>query len=301
VFSAVFGTLSGFGVQLKRARLCARRDRWRNLRHRLELIGVIVELPLVTAAEIAAEYRPGGEVTVKATVRRLRERELISAGVADNPRGAAGRVAGAWHVYSALNLDAARAARGHDEAAAKAIAKTAARIESHRATVEFVRRLSELGGSASLRRRLEWASSLDAELRKALVAVVSETVAERNRLVHDPTSVPRLALVAALHGEVAELMLEGAERPVSIPIPDLQLLDSAFVGAALALRFERIGVGQTLLKALPAIKLDDAHDSRIYPYERPLPDADTPIALASAVAAAPTMRRPSRIPIAGPR
>jgi hypothetical protein len=262
---------------------------------------VIVELPLVTAAEIAAEYRPGGDATVKATLRRLRERELISAGVADHPRGAAGRVAGAWHVYSALNLDAARAARGHDEAAAKTIAKTAARIESHRATVEFVRRLSELGGSASLRRRFEWASSHDAELRKALVALVAETVAERNRLVHDPSSVPRLALVAAMHGELAELMLEGTETPVSIPIPDLELLDSAFVGAALALRFERIGVGQTLLKALPAIKLDDGEDSRIYPYERPLPDAGGPLALAGAVAGALTIRRPRRIPIAGQR
>jgi hypothetical protein len=262
---------------------------------------VIVELPLVTAAEIAAEYRPGGETTVKATLRRLRERELISAGVADHPRGAAGRVAGAWHVYSVLNLDAARAARGRDEAAARAIAETAARIESHRASVELVRRLSELGGSASLRRRFEWASSLDPELRKALVAVVAETVAERNRLVHDPTSVPRLALVAAMHGELAELMLEGTETPVSIPIPDLELLDSAFVGAALALRFERIGVGQTLLKAVPAIRLDDRDDSRIYPYERPLPDPGGPLALAAAVAAAPTIRRPRRIPIAGQR
>jgi len=262
---------------------------------------VIVELPLVTAAEIAAEYRPGGEATVKATLRRLRERELISAGVAEHPRGAAGRVAGAWHVYSALNLDAVRAARAHDEPAAKAIAKRAARIESRRATVEFVRRLAELGGSASLSRRFEWASSLDEDLRKALVDVIAETVAERNRLVHDPAAVPRLALVAAIHGELAELMLEGAEAPVSIPIPDLELLDSAFVGAALALRFERFGRGQTLLKAAPAIKLDGGDDSRIYPYERPLPDADAPIALAGAVAAPPTMRRPRRIPIAGHR
>jgi hypothetical protein len=126
-------------------------------------------------------------------------------------------------------------------------------------------------------------------------------VAERNRLVHDPASVPQLAPVAAMHGELAELMLEGAEAPVSIPIPDLELLDSAFVGAALALRFERIGVGQTLLKALPAIKLDDGGDSRIYPYERPLPDAGGPLALAAAVVGAPTIRRPRRIPIAGQR
>jgi hypothetical protein len=126
-------------------------------------------------------------------------------------------------------------------------------------------------------------------------------VRKRNRLVHDATSVPRLGLVAAIHGELADLMLEGAERPVSIPIPDLQLLDSAFVGAALALRFERIGVGQTLLKALPAIKLDDGDDSRIYPYERPLSDAGGPLALAAAVAGAPTIRRPRRIPIAGHR
>jgi hypothetical protein len=262
---------------------------------------VIVELPLVTAAEIAAEYRPGGGVTVKATLRRMRDRGLVSAGVAEHPRGVGGRVSGAWHVYSALNLDAARAARADDETAARVIAKAATRIERRRATVKFVGRLAELGGSASLRRRFELAWSLDEDLRQALRAVVAETLAERNRLVHDRLGAPRLALVAKLHGEIAELMLEGADAPVAIPIPDLALLDSAFVGAALALRFERFGRGQTLLKAAPAIKLDDGDDLRIYPYERPLPDADAPIGLVSAVAAAPTVRRPSRIPIAGRR
>jgi hypothetical protein len=52
---------------------------------------------------------------VAAGRRRLRDRELISAGVAEHPRGAAGRVAGVWHVYSALNRDAVRAARDHDD------------------------------------------------------------------------------------------------------------------------------------------------------------------------------------------
>lgn len=81
----------------------------------------------------------------------------------------------------------------------------------------------------------------------------------------------------------------------------MESLDSAFVGAALALRFERFGRGQTLLKAMPATKLDGGDDSRIYPYERPLPDADSPLARAGAVAAAPMIRRPRRIPIAGSR
>jgi hypothetical protein len=43
---------------------------------------------------------------------------------------------------------------------------------------------------------------------------------------------------------MVSLMLGGAETPVAIPISDLELLDSAFVGAALALRFERFGRGQ---------------------------------------------------------
>ena len=159
--SDVFGCvlhLEPFRVQLKTVRRARRPVA--SSAPSATIRGVIVELPLVTAAEIAAEYRPGGEATVKATLRRLRARDLISAGVAEYPRGVAGRVAGAWHVYSALNLDAVRAARAHDEPAAKTIAKRAAHIESRRATVEFVRRLAELGGSASLRRRFEWASSL---------------------------------------------------------------------------------------------------------------------------------------------
>jgi hypothetical protein len=262
---------------------------------------VIVELPLVTASEIVSEYRPGGGATTKASLRRLRERGLISAGVVEHPRGAAGRVAGAWHVYSALNLDAVVAARADNQDAARKIAAAAARIEQADTTVELVHRLAGLGGSASLRRRFEWATSLDEDLTRAVRVVVAETLAERNRLVHDPLGAPRLGLIAKLHGDIAELMLEGADAPVAVPIGDLESLDAAFVGAALALRFERLGRGQTLLKTMPAIKLDGGEDSRIYPYERPLPDADAPLALASAVAAMPTIRRPSRIPIAGRR
>src|SRR6516165_3530017 len=84
-----------------------------------------------------------------------------------------------------------------------------------RASRAVARPSSSSAGSPSWGRRFEWASSLDEDLRKALVDVIAETVAERNRLVHDPAAVPRLALVAAIHGELAELMLEGAEAPVS--------------------------------------------------------------------------------------
>jgi hypothetical protein len=262
---------------------------------------VIVELPLVTAAEIAAEYRPGGRETVKATLRRLREHGLVSAGVAGHPRGRGGRVAGGWHLYSALNLDAVRAARANEEGSARAIVEAAARLELASGTVELIRRLAQLGGSASLRRRFEWASSLDEDLRRALLTVVEQTTAERNRLMHYPLEPPQLAFVTRLHGMMADVLLEGLDASVPLPIPDLELLDSAFVGAALALRFERIGVGQTLLTAAPAIKLDDGDDSRIYPYERPLPHAGAPLALAAAVARAPTIRRPRRIPIAAQR
>jgi hypothetical protein len=262
---------------------------------------VIVELPFVTAAEIAAEFRPGGRVTVKATLRRLRERGLVSAGIAEHPRGAGGRVAGVWHLYSVLNLDAVRAARAQDEGAARAIVEAADRLERAGGTVEFIRRLAELGGSASLRRRFEWASSLDEDLRRALLAVVEQTAAERNGFVQYPLEPAHLAFVARLHGMTADVLVEGVDTSVPLPILDLELLDSAFVGAALALRFERIGVGQTLLTAAPAIKLDGGDDSRIYPYERPLPDAGTPVALAAAVAGAPTLRRPRRIPVAGRR
>jgi hypothetical protein len=105
-----------------------------------------------------------------------------------------------------------------------------------------------------------------------------------------------------LHGEIAELKIEGAEMPVPMLIGDLAALDSAFVGALLALRFEPFGRGQTLIKAVPAIKLDgDGDEGRIYPYERPLPDAGGPVALAGALAAAPTIRRPRRIAVAGRR
>src|SRR5262249_85907 len=82
----------------------------------------------------------------------------------------------------------------------------------------------------SLRRRFEWASSLDEDLRKALVAVVAETVAERDRLVHDPAAVPRPALVAAIDGELAELGPGGAPAPAATPTPGPWVPDPALGG-----------------------------------------------------------------------
>jgi hypothetical protein len=60
-------------------------------------------------------------------------------------------------------------------------------------------------------------------------------------------------------------------------------------------------MGRTALKVASAIELDSAEESGTYPYERPVLDADALIALASAVAAAPAVRRPRRIAIAGQR
>lgn len=267
---------------------------------------MVVELPLITAEDITAEFRPGGEATVKATLRRLREKELVSQGLTERPRGSGGRIAGALHVYSALNLDAARAARSNDFEVARQLAKAAARIEHHGRTAEVVRRLAELGGSTPLRRRFERVSSFDETLRAALRAVVAETAAERNRLAHGyALSPPRLAFVAKLYGDVAELNFEGTEEPVSLPIQDLDALGSAFVGAALSLRFEPFGRGQTLLKAAPAIQLDedvgDQGDDRLYPYERPLPEPASAVSLAGALAASPTIRRPRSIEVADSR
>ena len=61
-------------------------------------------------------------------------------------------------------------------------------------------------------------------------------------------------------------------------------------------------MGDAVLKVASAIELDRAEESGIYPYEeRPVPDADASIALASALTARPTVRRPRRITIAGQR
>lgn len=162
------------------------------------------------------------------------------------------------HVYSALNEEAARAARLDDLATARQLVKAAGRIEQRQKTALVLSALAALGGSASLRRRFDWAASLDPSLRDALRAVATETVASRNRLVHGyALTPPRLGLVTKLNDEIADLKIEGSGTPVSMLTADLALLDSAFVGALLSLRFEPFGRGQTLIKARPAIKLDD--------------------------------------------
>ncbi len=264
---------------------------------------MIVELPLVTGEEIASEYRPGGGVTAKAALRRLRERGMISEGLSKRPRTSTGRVAGALHVYSTLNLDAARAARSDETANAQRFVKAARKIERHRRTAELLSGLVELGGQTSLRRRFEWAAMLEPSVRASLREVAEETAAIRNRLVHGyPLAPPRLGLVTRLDDEIAELEFEGGSGPLPMPVADLVALDSAFVGAHLALRFEPFGRGQTLIKALPAIKLDgEGNEGRIYPYERPLPELEGPLTLAAGLAALPSVRRPRRIEIAGRR
>lgn len=235
-------------------------------------------------------------------MRRLRERDVVSQGIGERPRGAKGTVLGALHVYSGLNLDAARAARSDDWALARRLAKAAKRIERQGETVRIVRGLAGVTGSVSMRRRFESVASTDERLRTALQSVAAQTAAERGKLVESyPLMPPQLAVVMKLHGPIAELRLEGANEVVRLPLADLDALDSAFIGAGLALRWEPFGPRHTLITASPAIKLGDGSSPAIYPYERPLPDSGAPIALAGALVARPTMRRPKRIPIAGRR
>jgi hypothetical protein len=259
---------------------------------------MIVELPLITAEEIAAEYRPGSHVTVKATMRRLREKKLVSPGVSEHPKGPGGKVAGSIHLYSALNLDAARAVRSDDLVAARRIAKVAARVERGSRTMKVAQTLAMAGGITTF---CQSTVNLDGVVRTALLHLARETSAERNRLFHGHSAeAPRLGRVVRMHGGLAYLALQDGGTPVSLPRANLDVFGCGVIGAAVALQFEALGHGQTLIKALPAISLEEGSEEPIYPYERPLPEHASAIALLNELSS-PTIRRPRRIPIAGRR
>src|SRR5437763_9915061 len=88
----------------------------------------LTDEPLVSRREILRALRLGAPTT-DAPFHRLRSKDLASPGWSLPIRRHDGRVAGRLHVYSALNVDAARAVRRRRPEAARLLAGLATELE----------------------------------------------------------------------------------------------------------------------------------------------------------------------------
>ncbi|HEV2999668.1 MAG TPA: hypothetical protein VGW75_02925 [Solirubrobacteraceae bacterium] len=261
---------------------------------------MLAELPFATAEDIAAEYKPGVDVSVKGALRTLRAKRVVSDGIGVRPRGVGGRVSGARHVYSSLNLDAVRLYRRGDETGARRLARRAASLERRkeaRRTAEELAR--ELARGESLYPALDRLLRTDA--RRFVVALTAHTEAQR-RDVEETLGLgaAMFARIASLaEGELVELRLEGSGAALPIRHVDLSPHTTLCLGAGVSLRWEPLGHGLTLLKSDAALDLGD--EPAVRPYERALPAEDARVELTGALSVQATVRRPPPVPIAGSR
>jgi hypothetical protein len=265
---------------------------------------VLIETPFTTAEEIAVEYRPDGTITVKAALRTLRQKGVLSPGITAIPRGTTGRVKGAVHLYSSLNLLAVYLNRQGELKKAIRAAKAAAQLERRSSTKSIAWELAGLRMQrptlVGLQRQLELAAR-NPEVEEAIMKVAEETIDKRAKIAKTYLDTGVFARVVKLHGGLIELMIPDSGERLSIPAGNVgdagMTLDP---GSALVLRWEPWGPGRTLLKAEPALDVgdDDAGEGGpIYPFERPLPSEETRVALAGAIETLPQVRRPRRIKI----
>ncbi|HWT92634.1 MAG TPA: hypothetical protein VN238_06530 [Solirubrobacteraceae bacterium] len=261
---------------------------------------MLAELPFTTAEAIAAEYKPGVRLTSKAAIRTLRSKSVVSDGVSIRPRREHGRVAGGQHIYSALNLDAVRLYRRGDEAAARKIAERAQALERGDGAARLAKALADepepVVGSGWMVFRT---SNYDGVLEKALAELSQATEHEREAM-GDAVDLGRatFARVVKVHSDVVELRLDEGGATVPLPAHELPERMAPAVGSVVALRWEDLGAGMTLLKAAPAFETG-ARSGPAYPYDRPLLGEEPPTVVEGILASAPTIRRPRAIPIRG--
>ena len=260
-----------------------------------------IGLPLVTRREIVREYRPDGTVTDASAVRRLRQKGALSAGVSVEARATGGRLGGRLHLYSALNRDAARAVRQHQEALAAKISTAAGRVEKSDEARRLAAALSSLGGSATASELARALSTPDLIGDASLLQAKHEDV--RRRLGLQRASTVLAGHVAALGDESAVLQLDGLPGLVPVPRELLNETGLASVGEAVSATWEVLPGGRTLMTVEPAVDAPEVNDLGeqlvdLYgtPWGRVLTSADADMLT---VTGKPTVHMPAGIPDVG--
>jgi hypothetical protein len=243
-------------------------------------------LPLVTRREIVREYRPDDTVTVDSGIRALRAKSALSAGLSFVARGAGGELGGRVHLYSALNRDAARAARRGDLHSADRISKAASRLEKSPEATQLINALSKrsaggltenvgaivvgaaalaagtavpagapgIAGAAGLAQALSTPALTDyvAKLQRSMARARKEL-----NLGNVPTILN--GRISAVDESVGLLKLHGS---LAVTVPRAMLDDAGVyeVGNAVSAMWELLPGGRTLLTVEPAVEAPETNE-----------------------------------------
>jgi hypothetical protein len=218
-------------------------------------------LPLVTRHEIVRDFRLDENVTVDNGIRALKDKHALSPGLTFITRGAAGRLGGRVHLYSALNRDAARAARRKDYVTAARLAKAAAKLDASPEAKKIAAALSGIAGAAGVSNAVDLARLLAAPSLVTEVSGLQRKLARARRGLDAATTPAQFGgHITAMSDVAAMVRLQGLPSPVPVPTVTVRAAGIGSIGAAVIASWEILGGGRTMLSVEPAIEMPDVNE-----------------------------------------
>ena len=218
-------------------------------------------LPLVTRQEIVRDFRLDEAGTIDNGIRALKDKHALSPGLSFTTRGTAGRLGGRVHLYSALNRDAARAARRKDFATAERLAKAAARLDASPEAKKIVAALSTIAGAGGIGSAADLARLLAApQLAVEVTGLQRKLARARRGLDAETTPAQFSGRIVALNDVAAMLDLQGLPAPVPVPAVTVHVLGVGAVGSPVVACWEILAGGRTMLSVEPAIEMPDVNE-----------------------------------------
>jgi hypothetical protein len=217
-----------------------------------------VALPFVTRQEIVREFRPDETITAATALRSLKLRKALSPGFSIEARAGAGRLGGRTHLYSALNRDAARAARRKDFPMAARLCKAAARLD---VSPEAKRLAKALAAGGALTGTAELARALSLPSLTTDVMRLQRKVEAARRSI-EPSDMPTIqsGRVTDLSEIAATVALEGLGTAFPVPRAMIEAIGAGSIGAAVSASWELLPGGRTIMTVEPAIDAPEVND-----------------------------------------
>jgi hypothetical protein len=203
----------------------------------------------------------GRGVTVDNGIRALKDKHALSPGLSFTTRGTAGRLGGRVHLYSALNRDAARAARRKDFATAARLAKAAAKLDASPEAKKIAAALSTIAGAGGVGSAVELARLLAAPQLASEVTGLQRKLARARRGLDAETTPAQFGGRIIAMGDVAAMVeLQGLPSPVPVPTVLVRAAGIGAIGSAVIASWEILGGGRTMLSVEPAIEMPDVNE-----------------------------------------
>jgi hypothetical protein len=223
--------------------------------------GVPSALPLVTRHEIVRDFQLDETATIDNGIRALKDKHALSPGLSFTTRGMAGRLGGRVHLYSALNRDAARAARRKDFLAATRLAKAAARLDASPEAKKIAAALSAIAGAGGVGSAVDLARLLAAPQLASDVSGLQRKLARARRSLDAATMPAQFSgHIIAMSDVAAMVQLQGLPSPVPVPKVTVMAAGVGSIGAAVIASWEILGGGRTMLSVEPAIEMPDINE-----------------------------------------